>query len=82
MSEARELAASCEFRGRVVVSGGDSPHHPVTNSRTNEAYCHVSNEWTGMPYMVHGRREHYLIPMGKKLYAMGGGRKPARFTTI
>ena len=69
MNEAREFPASCAFQGKVVASGGLSFHR---RSRTNEAYCHVSDEWTRMPDMVHGRSEHRLIAMRSRLYAVGG----------
>ena len=71
MLEAREFAASCAFQGKVVVSGGSSTHR-FGNLRTCEAYCHISNEWTGMPDMIHARSNHCLIPMRSRLYAVGG----------
>ena len=72
MNKARECAASCTFRGRVVVSGG-TLDHPSIKLRTNEAYCHVSNEWTGMPKMIKGRSGHCLVQVASRLYAFGGG---------
>ena len=70
MNEARVNSACAVFEGRVVVSGGRTIHSD--NLKTIEAYDHVSNTWSYMPNMVHGRSGHALIAVRNNLYVLGG----------
>ena len=69
METARERSACAVFEGKIVVSGGSNFGRPLS---TVEAYDHVANEWTNMPYMVEERCRHKSVAIKNKLYMFGG----------
>ena len=71
MNEERTRAASANFQGRIVVSGG---WNDVTLMNTVEAYDRVTDTWSYMPDMIEERCWHSSIPVGNKLFMIGGAR--------
>ena len=69
LNEARVSAASTVFEEKVVVSGGYANDNIL---RTVEAYDHVTNTWTYMSSMNHGRCYHTLVAIKNKIYVFGG----------
>ena len=73
MEVTRKLPACAVFEGRVVVSGGYLDDDDPTDFHSVEAYDHVSDSWSRLPGMIHGRSCHQIVPVRNKLYVFGGG---------
>ena len=70
MNEARLYAASAVFEGNVVVAGGCDLSEGELKSV--EKYDHVAGTWSTMPDMIRERASHSLVPVGSKLFVVGG----------
>ena len=69
MNEKRTNAAAAVFEGRVVVSGGINSNGHLN---TVEVFDHVAGTWSKIPNMIHTRFHHKMIPVGNKLFVVGG----------
>ena len=69
MSENRWCAACTVFDGKILVSGGKSFNGV---SKTVESYDHIADSWSYMPNMVYERRQHKIVSIRNKFFAVGG----------
>ena len=68
LNESRTSASCTVFEGRIVVSGG----YRIETSNSVEAYDHIADSWSYMPYMIEDRSHHKSVAVKNKLFVVGG----------
>ena len=78
MNTARTNAASANYQGKIVVSGGFDRFGRnvfgtpiVLETNTVEVYDHVADAWSRAASMVESRFKHSLVAVGSKLFVVG-----------
>ena len=72
MNQARKSAACTNYKGKIVVSGGEVLNGiRYSEINTVEVFDHIANTWTYMPSMVERRSVHSLVPIKSKLFVIG-----------
>ena len=69
LNKARDCAACTVFKGKIVVTGGESDWSTL---KSVEAYDYFENKWTYLPDMIEERYYHASVSIGNKLFVIGG----------
>ena len=56
----------------MFLGGFEDNDFEVRGLKSVEVYNHAEDSWSDMPDMIVGRRDHRLVPIRNKLFAIGG----------
>ena len=55
-----------------METGGSGNPNKIVYSKSVEAYDHHKMKWNIFPNMIKGRKNHFSITIGNKLFVIGG----------